>query len=263
MEINFGPKKVWRDLIESKENLKYLVGIGILLIVLSLVDVIFKVKIFSSLGSLVLYGYLALMANNIIQDKTPILENIGNNNDEKRNLFLVILKGIGIGIVYGLALVVVGIILFLIFSKVLMLNIVQSSIMSLIFLLPMLIIVSMSNLLFAENLNFGDAFNIKRAVESFKFAWGKYLTVWVINILLMFLLFGLLMIIIIPIAVSLIFMLKNYPVLALTKETERLIGGILGSVFGQIVALLISYWYMNAVAQVYKYSLSKMEITEN
>lgn len=263
MEINFGPKKVWNDLVENKESLKYFIQMTALLVVLSIVDVVLNVKIFSSLGSLLLGGYLVLIMNNIIQDKKPVLENLGNVQDEKRNLFLIILKGIGIGCVYGIALIIVGIILFLILSKILMLKMTLSIIITIIGLLPMIVIISICNLLFAENLNFSDAFNIKKAVESFKIAWSKYLALYCINIVLALFVFTLLMVMLIPIAASLILIFKDYPILALTKETGRLIGGILGASVGEVCAIMITYWYTNAVAQVYKYSLSKMNITEN
>lgn len=263
MEINFGVKKVWNDLVESKESLKYLLSIGLLLIVLSIIDTVLKVKIFSSIGSLILGSYFVLMINNIIHDKKPILEDLGSSKGEERKLGLVILKTIGIGIVYGLSIGIIGGILFFIFSKLLMLNIAQTITILVILLLPLIVLLYFANLMFAENLRFDDAFNIKKAIASFKIAWGKYLTIFGINIVLAILLFVILMVILAPISMSLIFMLKSYPIVSLSRETGRLISGILGSVFGQVGAVLISYWYMNAAAQVYKYSLSKMNITEN
>lgn len=258
MEINFGPKKVWNDLVESKESLKYFLSIGLLLIVLSIVDVVLKVKIFSSIGSLILGSYFVLMINNIIHDKKPVLENLTNSKGEERKLSSVILKTIGIGIVYGLAIFIIGLISFLIFAKVLMLNIALSISLLITLLLPLVVLVFFSNLLFAENLNFGDAFNIKKAVESFKIAWGKYLTIFCINILLSILFFILLMVILVPISMSIIFMLKSYPAFVITNEISKSIAGILGSAFGQVGVIIISYWYLNASAQVYKYSLTKM-----
>lgn len=263
MEINFGPKKVWNDLVESKESLKYLLSIGLVLIVLSIVDILLKVKIFSSVGSLILGSYFVLMINNIIHDKKPILEDFSNSKGEERTLGSIILKTIGIGFVYSIAICAIGIISFLIFAKVLMLNITLSISLLVILLLPSVILLFFSNLLFAENLRFADAFNIKKAVASFKIAWGKYLTIFCINILLAILLFIILMVVLVPVSMSIMLLLKNYPALVITKEIAKLISGILGSVFGQIGVIFISYWYLNAAAQVYKYSLSKMNITEN
>ncbi|MDD3722648.1 MAG: hypothetical protein PHW92_09200 [Lutibacter sp.] len=159
MEINFGPKKVWNDLVESKESLKYLLSIGLVLIVLSIVDVVLKVKIFSSIGSLILGSYFVLMINNIIHDKKPVLEDFSNSKGEERKLSSIVLKCIGIGVVYGFAIFAIGIISFLIFAKVLMLNIPLSISLLIMLLLPLIVLVFFSNLLFAENLNFGDAFN--------------------------------------------------------------------------------------------------------
>lgn len=263
MEINFGPKKVWNDLVESKESLRYLLSIGLLLIVLSILDTVLKVKIFSSIGNLILGSYFVLMINNIIHDKKPVLENLGAQKDEERKLGSIILKNIGIGLVYGLFIGIIGAVLFFVFLKVLMLNITQTITLLVILLLPLVVLLYLANLMFAENLKFSDAFNIKKAIASFKIAWGKYLTIFGINIALVILLFVLLMVILVPICLSLIFMLKGYFIFAVTKETEKLIGGILGSVFGQFGAIIISYWYLNAAAQVYKYSLTKMDITEN
>lgn len=263
MEINFGPKKVWNDLKESKESLKYLLYIGLLLIVLCIVDVVVKAKIFSSISSLILGSYFVLMINNIIHDKKPILEDFSASKEEKRKFSSIILKSIGIGVVYGLAIFMIGLISFFIFSKALMLNMTLSITLLIILLLPLIILMFLSNFLFAENLNFGDAFNIKRAFESFKIAWGEYLTVFGINILLAILLFILLMVILVPVSMSMIFLLKSYPAFVVTKETANLISGILGAVFGQIGVIIITYWYSNAAAQVYKYSITKMNITED
>lgn len=258
MEIDFSPKKVWNDLAESKESLKYLVTIGIVLIILGIVDVFLKVKIFSAIGSLILGGYFILMVNNIIHDRKQILEDLGHSEDENRSLGLIILKTIGIGIVYGFALIIAGVILFLLFSKILMLNLTQSIIALIIFLLPLIILVSFSNLLFAENLRFGDAFNLRKAINSFKIAWGKYLTIFFLNILLAVLVIIILMLLAFPIGIMITLLLKSYPSLIITKEVSRLSGGIVGSTIGQLGGVIISYWYMNAVAQVYKYSLTKM-----
>lgn len=258
MEINFSPAKIWNDLVESKERLKYLYQIIAILMVLNIFDAILHVKIFGSIGNLFLYAYFTLMANNIIQDRKPILEDLGKSGDDKRNIFLVTLKGIGISLVYGIGLAVLILILFLTFSKVLMLNKMQLITLSIILLLPFMILMSIINLLFAETLNFGDAFNIKKALESFKLAWGKYLAIFGINILLVIVLFVLLMLILMPIGISLVLALKSYPAIALTKELGALIGRILGSIFGTIGAVIIQTWYMNASAQVYKYSLTKM-----
>jgi len=115
MEINFGVKKVWNDLLESKESLKYLYWIGGLLLLGGIFDAILKINIFYTLCNLVLGCYFVLMANNIIHDKKPVLENLNNQVGEERNLFLIILKIIGIGIVYGLVITIVGVILFSIF----------------------------------------------------------------------------------------------------------------------------------------------------
>lgn len=258
MEINFGPKKVWNDLVESKESLKYLFWIGMLLVFLSIIDTVFKVKVFASAGSLILGSYFVLMINNIIHDKKPVLEDLSKSEGEERKFGSIILKCIGIGIVYGIAVFAIGIILFLILTKALMLNIPLSITLLIILLLPLIVLIFFSNLLFAENLKFKDAFNIKKAFNAFKVAWSKYLIIFVLNILLAVVLFILLMIILVPISASIIFMLKSYPAFFVTKETGRLISGILGGVFGQVGAILISYWYLNAAAQVYRYSLSKM-----
>ena len=263
MEIDLSPGKMWNDLIESKESLKYLLIIGLVLIVLGIIDVFLKVKILSSIGTLFLGGYFILMINNIIHERKPILEDLEKSQSKERGLGTVTLKNMGIGFIFAFCLLTIGIILFLLFVKLVMLNITQAIIVLIIFLLPLIVIVSLCHLLFAENLKFSDAFNIKKAIASFKIAWGKYLMVFGIYILLIVLVFTLLMIILVPLIMSLIMMLKNYPALILTKETTKLIGGILGSSFGEIGGIILSYWYYNAVAQVYKYSLTKMNITEN
>lgn len=263
MTLNFDLKKPWTDLAESKPNIKYLILIGLLMIVLGVIDLALKTKTFSSIGNIILGGYFILMINNIIHDKKPILEDLSNSSGSERNLFFIILKIFGIGIVYGLAMITIGIILFLIFLKGLMLDMRISVIALIVFLLPLLILLSLSNLLFAENLKFSDAFNIKKAVKSFSIAWKEYLIAFILNILLVVLAILLLIIIAIPlgIIVALVFKLMTFiPDIILIS---KFVGGIFGIVIGELGAIIISYWYLNILAQAYKYSLTKMNITVN
>lgn len=263
MEVNFGIKKTWNDLIESKGRLNSFIGIGVLLIILSIVDTILKTKVFSSVGNLLLNGYFILMMNNIINNRTPILEDLGTAENDGRNLFLVILKGIGIGIIYGLGLLAIGVMLFLFLSKIFILNTIQSVITAGILLIPFIVLISLCNLLFAENLKFGDAFNIMKAVASFKIAWKKYIAVFCINFVVAILAFLLMFLVILAFGVTITLVLKNYPAVVLTREASRMAGGIFGSLLGEFIAIIISYWYLNAVAQIYRYSLAEMNITES
>lgn len=160
MEINFGIKKVWKDLAESKEGLKYFCWISALFVLASVFDVIIKVKIFSTIINMVLGSYFVLMINNIIHDRKPVLEDLGVKSDEDRNLFLIILQVLGIGIVYGIGLLIIGAVIFAILAGLFKLNVVTSAIIMIILLLPFLIIISFCNLLFAENLNLGLDQNI-------------------------------------------------------------------------------------------------------
>lgn len=263
MEIDFSIKKAWKDLVESKDSLKYLFQIGGLLIVFSILDVVLKSNIFSAIGNTILGGYFLLMMNNIINNRIPVLENISESKDEDRNIILVILRQIGIGLVYGLGILIIGGILFYTCLNVLQMNQILSAVISIILLLPVIVLVSFSNLLFAENLKFADAFNLGRAYNSLKIAWTKYLTVLGIYFLITIVAIVVLILIAIPLMLASFYFLKSYPTAVLTMETSRIVGGIIGSVVGEISAISLSYWYMNAVAQVYKYSLTKMNITEN
>lgn len=262
MEINYGAKKVWNDLVESKENLKYFYLISIFVIVLSFADVFFKAKIFSWAGMLLLGGYFALIMNNIINGTKPVLENLSSASGD-RNLFLIILKRIGIDIIYGIILLLFAIPLFILFEVLFKFS--KSDLwitftLLLILLSPLLILISFNSLLFAENLKFAEAFNIKRAIESIKKAWGKYLTLFfvyigvaitlVVCILAIFLILGLIM----------YFGLKG---VTASPETAKVIGDIMGSIVGGILGIAVGYWYTNAVSQIYKYSLKKNENTEN
>lgn len=261
MTLNFGLKKTWNDLIESKQRLNYLIGFGVLVVVLSLVDVFLKVKIFSSIGNLILGSYYILMMNNIINNRIPILEDLGNVESKERHLTAVVLKNIGIGLVYSFILVLIGVILFMVLKSFML---TQAQVLISLFLLfiPVFLLFPFINLLFAENLAFKDAFNIKRAIKSFIFAWKQYLAVYGIYLLAAILAFAVLFGILVPLSISIVFLLKSFPALVITRETGRLIGGIIGTVGGEILSIFLSYWYMNVMAQVYRYSLLKMNLQE-
>lgn len=263
MTLHFDLKKPWTDLVESKENLKYLLGIGILLIVLGIIDIVLKVKIFSSIGNLILGGYFVLMINNIIHDKKPILENLGTPVGEERNLALIILKTLGIGIVYGFGLVILGVILFFLFLKVVLLSMPLAITALIICLMPLLVLISLCNLLFAENLKFSDAFNLKKAAISFGIAWKEYLLAFILNILFLIVAIILLVLVAIPLGFIIALLFKSLTLVPNSNEIAKLFGGMFGATIGQIGAIIISYWYLNIVTQAYKYSLSKMNITEN
>lgn len=258
MEINFGIKKVWKDLIESKECWKYLYWLSGIIILADIFTAITKVSIFYSLAGSILGSYYILMTNNIIHDKKPILENLGAQTNEDRNLFLVFLQVLGIGIVYGVALVILGLILFALFAGALKLDAVTSAILMIIMLLPLLILISFCNLLFAENLSFGDAFNLKKAYASFKYGWTKYLTVFSLYILICIALIVLLFLIAFPILLLIIGLLHYYPAITVSKEGYELIGRILGIFITIPFAIILPYWYHNATAQIYKYTILKM-----
>lgn len=259
MEINYGVKKVWNDLIESKENLKYFYIISVSVIILSAADVFFKVKICSWVTMLILNGYFALIMNNIIKDKKPVLEDLSNASGD-RNLFVIILKRIGIDIIYGLALLLFGVPLFFVLTNLLKLNTVNAGFALVILLLPLLILISFYSLLFAENLKFADAFNIGRVVESIKKAWKKYLLLILVYIGIMIALTAILVVISIPFSLLLFLGIKG---ITIPLGTLKLIGDIIASAVGGVLGIAIGYWYANAVAQVYKYSIEKTENVEN
>lgn len=263
MEINFGPKKVWNDLVESRENLKYLLSIILLVIIFNIVDVILKTRCFSNVGGVILGSYFVLMINNIIHDKKPILEKLGDFRGRERSLLMIIFKTFCIGLVYGITIGIIGVMLFFIFSKLLMLKLAATITISIILLIPLIILLFFSNLLFAENLKFSDAFNIKKSIASFKIAWSKYVSLFLINILLFIVLFVILMVVLVPLVMSVIYILKDYPALVITKETIKFTSGIIVTPLGAAGGAIIAYWYLNASAQVYKYSLTKMNITED
>lgn len=263
MEINYGIKKVWKDLVESKESLKYLYLITGLMLLAGVFDAILKVNLFYSLCNLALVGYFVLMVNNIIHDKKPVLENLGAQNGDDRNLFLIILQIIGISFVYALALIIIGLILFAIFAGALKLSIPISATLMIILLLPLLILTSFYNLLFAENLKFSDAFNLKKAYNSLKLGLPKYLAVFGINILLCFGFVLFLIAVAFPFGIGVAMFFKSYPIVSNVKEVSQLIGRIFGSFIGTGFGIMITYWYQNVTAQIYKYTLSKMNITES
>lgn len=263
MEIDFGVKKVWNDLVESKESLKSLYWLTFLMILTSVFDTVLKVNIFYSIVSMVLGAYFVLMVNNIIHDQKPVLENLSAQKGEGRNIVLVTLQLFGIGIVYGIALGIIGVSLYLIMTKLLMMNAFLALFLLIILLLPVLVLMSFCNLLFAERLEFGDAFNLKRAANSFKIGWKQYLAVFAINIFLVIGIIATLVVIFVPIVLLISLALNDYNFVtvaknATSKHIADMAGKFIGALIAPVIGVMISYWFHNATGQIYKYTISQM-----
>ena len=259
MEINYSPKKVWNDLIDSKENIRHLIYIALICLVFDIIAESFNLKFLSGVSSMLLGSYFILMINNIIQDKQPILEDLGKNDKPERDLITIIFKVLGIGIIYGLPTGIAAAFLLFFLLKILSINVILASVILFIILIPMIILIGFSNLLFAENLKFKEAFNIKKSILCFKSAWKKYITVFLIYIMVILLVFCLLFVFLLPITFLLDMLLKLNTTANLTTETVKLTGNFLGIIFGTFGQFIVAYWYTNAIAQIYKYSLEKIE----
>lgn len=262
MEIDFGVKKVWNDLVESKESLRSLYWLTVMMIVTSVFDTVLKVNIFYSIVSLVLGAYFILMVNNIIHDQKPVLENLNAQKGEGRNIVLVTLQLFGIGIVYGIAIAIIGVSLYLIMTKLLMMNTLLVLFLLILLLIPISVLLSFCNLLFAERLEFGDAFNLKRAFNSFKIGWKQYLLVFAINVFLIIGIIATLVVIFVPIVLMISLALNNYhmspDIKATSKQVADIAGKFLGAFIAPVIGVMISYWFHNATGQIYKYTISKM-----
>lgn len=226
MQLNFSIKKAWTDLFSNK---KYVYELFLLMLFFAIIEIIGKVlkieKIVIWLPLIFFGGYLTLIANNIIKGSEPVLENIFSFKKNNRNLILVGLKSAVLTVSYLVIIFILGAlsILFLNFIKISG-NIAFILYFSIIMFLMVFIFI-LGSLLFSENLRIKDGFNIKRAIASFKLAWGAYILAFFV-----------------------------YFLMAIIRETNI--------IFICSILVPIFYFFNHAIAQIYKYTLSKMDETK-
>lgn len=266
MALNFDLKKTWSDLSIRKEDTKWLLLIILLTTALSIIDIFSNVKIFNLIGSLILSAYFILMMNNIVKGNEYPLSNIINSNDENRNLLLVAVRLLGLGVVYGLGIVLLIGLMFWIFVGLLKLSVIQGLIILMLILLPISPFLPIINMLYAENLNFSDAFNLKKGWKSIKVAYKEYLACFALYFLILIALIA--SVILVGVAVGTIIaivciLLKMGNPMNIFHDPSKHVSDMISTIIGGVVGGFIAYFYSHIFAQAYKYSLTKIDEIQN
>lgn len=256
MHFNFSFNKAFSDLFDNKKYAFELLYLIILMIVLNIVASFSQLKLLPTLGYLIWLGYLFLMCNNIINGKEPVLADIFSNS-KGRNIFIVALKFFGLALIYGLLLAVILLILSMLFMALLSVPKNKAIIFSVIVSFPFFLFVSyFSTFLYSENLKFRDGLNLKKALLSFKLAWKDYLAVFAFLIIFYILCIVAAMPIFLVLGVLAAFMMKSS--LHSNYSTISSISIVLGTIWGNSFGFVLGYFYHNILAQIYKYTLVKI-----
>lgn len=256
MQLNFSLKKAWDDLFCDKKYALELFSIILLLILLTIVSIFTPLKLLPILGYIIWSGYFVLMCNNIINDKQPALADIFSNT-KGRNIFATGLKIIGLSLIYGICFGLFWFITNLILAKIMLLP--QKSVLLFIILIsiPLVLFVALiEGLLLSENLKFSDGFNLKKGLSSFKYAWKDYLAsvgflilanfVSIFIIFFTALIFGTILGILIKSGMS------------LDKTTISNYSSVSGVIIGNLLGIPLGYFFNHILAQIYKYTLTKI-----
>lgn len=256
MHFNFSFNKAFSDLFDNKKYAFELFSLIILMIVLNIVAQFSQLKLLPILGYWVWLGYLFLMCNNVINGKEPVLADIFSNS-KGRNIFLIALKFFGLALVYGIFIGILWLILSMLFTNLFAMPKNNALILSILVSFPLFLFVSFfSLLLFSENLKFRDGFNLKKALLSFKCAWKDYLAVFVFLIIFYILCIVAVIPVFLVLGVLAGGMVKSG--LHINYSMISAISLILGTIWGNTFGFVLGYFYHNILAQVYKYTLVKI-----
>lgn len=238
--FNFDFMQPYNDLMSDKKNIMDLFAIVLMFLILDIFQEMFKIKSASNIIDVILSSYLCIMANNIIQSKTPVLSGFGNNKTLSKSIFWTGFKQNMAQLIYVIVLAIAGYFLASFLSNNYGIKLVESWIIASILLVPFIIFSLISSfVLFCENLSFSESFNIFKSINSFKYSWKGYLSSSV--------LFTVLLITAIVIVTILTVIFKN-----------SIIKYILTPLLYTFVVFLC-YFVCHYLAQSYKYALCKMK----
>jgi len=241
MKLNFSFKKAYNDLFSNKKYIWQLLSFTLIYFILNVLEIILKCKDSSGFGYTILFGYLCLMANNIIQEKEPVLANIFN---KKWNIFWIGWKNGIVEIIYCAALMIPGYLIVISLKHYYGIKILFGIILLCITFLPLIIFIWVSSfILFSENLSITESFNLIKSFKSFKYVWKEYLfssSLYVICFTLMYVIY----------AIFHIFFKNFY-----FDQTANLV------MYSFLV--ISNYFCLHFIAQSYKYSLSKINPQES
>lgn len=228
LKLNFRFSKAFNDLFSNKRYIWEL----LLLVVLFFISSMFAQSplSLSIINGTSLFGYMSIMANNIIQDQKPVLAGIYNSN-----IFLAGFKQIVIQFIYFIPL---GILLSLI-TMFLEINYKvkhqEATILIIFIFLPLIFFLLISAFtLFAENLSFKDSFNLMKSIKLSKYAWKGYLVSSILYIL-----------------ITICILLFNNLFKIFNNSIIIMISNLITCSF----LVIASYFWFHFVAQSYKYAL--------
>jgi|GEM_PF-6681911 len=239
LTFNFSFNKAYTDLTADKKYIWELLSLVLVFFVIDIMGILFKSKGTSSIGSILVSGYMCLMANNILHSREPVLTNIFATKEKGRNIFWVGFKQNMAQLAYFIILFIAGFFIVQFLSGNYGIKLLEGSIIAAFILLPLIVFsLFASFILFIENLSFKESFNILKAAKSFKYAWKGYLLSGALTILNL-------------VGVSII-------VTTLGKVFSNVIISQVLNLFMYSCIIICCYFTSHFITQSYKYALLKM-----
>lgn len=252
MKLNIDIKKPWKDLLSNKKYVLELFYVVLIFVVVYILENSAHITKPSGIEYDFYFIYLALMINNIINCKEPVLENI---NIFKSNFFLFLKISF-----WGSVWITINTFVYLpflaVFKYIFSLSIKACIISAFIALLPLFVFSCVSFLLFSEDLSFRDSFNFKKNILSFCFVWKEYLLSFILALLL-FIFF-------IVVASIILVLFEKGICLVCSGTLEVTILKVISNnegIIGNVTMIPVVYFLYHLLAQAYTHSLMKINET--
>ena len=243
MNLHFSFNKAYTDLFNNKKYVWELLSFVLMFYVVELFQSVIKSSSSNSFISIMLGGYLCIMANNIIHDKEPVLGDIFKRKDNKISFIFAGFKQGMVQVAYFAVLAIVGCNAASFLKNSYGISNIEAWVLIAVIMLPVIVFLVISSfVLVSENLSFRDGFNLIKALKSFKYAWKEYIIAGALYII------SLILIALIISIAEMIF--KNQ----ITSQV--------GAVITYLTIVISSYFSSHLIAQAYKYSLIKMKSQE-
>ncbi len=234
MKLNFSFKKAYTDLFSDK---KYIWGLLSFALIYYIFDLLKSDPLAKLIASFLL-GYICVIANNIIQNKNPVLANIFN---KLWNIYWIGWKIQMVQFLYSIIIILPGYLIVKFLNDSYGVSIFSGIILLCLIFLPVIAFFLISSfVLFSENLSFKQSFNLLKSTKSFKYTWIEH------------------SITIIYSSIYIVFVIMVVSIINAIINCDQIADFLL-------YALLTFGFYFSShfIAQSYKYALSQMNPQES
>ena len=244
MQLNFSLKKAWNDLFLKEQYIIQFLSMAALIVLCLLAGELFKMDGASSIPTFIIGAYFCLIRNNIINGSIPAMAEIF------KDPLKFLRAGLGLTflfVTYALTFFLIGISIFFIGANVLNLPAFSLTIFVLAITLSVFsLLFAFAKLLFSENLCLKDGFNLSKAMISFKRGTKEYLIIFGFYIILY------------SVILTIIFCTNSF---AYNPIDRHVTIALPANTLAMLAIFMLDYFYNHLLAQTYKYSLLKIDVT--